>query len=266
LQTVCARTLGSTAFAKDTVNVDRETLLSVGRSLLEADPMTRAEMGQSLERLWPGVPAGSLAQVVTYLLPVIQVTPRGLWGQSGPAAWTTIEKWVGENLAPEPRLEDTVRRYLGAFGPASVADMRAWSGLPGLRDVVAGIRDQLIVLEGEDGAELLDLPHLPVVDEDVPAPPRFLPEYDNVLLGHSERSRFFVDDVIPRGWAGNLLVDGVFSGAWKLGKKRPLDLEIDLMRFIPKPELDAVVEEGERLLAFASPDSTRKNLIVRRSG
>jgi hypothetical protein len=135
LQPVMSRTLGSTAFARDSADVDRAVLLDMGRSLLEQSPMTRAELGPLLEATWPGVPGSSLAQVVTYLLPVIQVPPRGLWEQTGSARWATAEDWTGSGLLSDGRIEDIALRYLGAFGPASVSDMRVWSGLSGLRRV-----------------------------------------------------------------------------------------------------------------------------------
>jgi len=263
LQTVCARTLGSTAFAKDTEHLDRETLLEAGRSLLEDQSMTRAELGRLLEGRWPGVPPNSLAQVVTYLLPVVQVPPRGLWQQSGPAAWTTIERHTGSELVIESSVEDTVRRYLAAFGPASISDVRAWSGLPGLRDIVKEIRPQLRSYTDDKGVELLDLPEATLIDADVPSPPRFLPEYDNVLLGHSDRSRFFLEGIVPSGWRGNLLIDGLFSGAWKVsnGKAGAL-LEIDLKRKATRSELQAAVEEAERLLTVAYAGATGREVTV----
>jgi hypothetical protein len=265
LQPTLASVLGSTAFAKDTRDVDRGRLLSVGRELLEERPMTRAELGRSLEERWPGIPGPSLAQVVTYLLPVIQVPPRGLWGQTGPAAWTTIEKWAGAELPKLTDVERTVTRYLAAFGPASVPDIRAWSRLAGLRPVIEKMRAKLRVLVDESGTELFDLPDAPLLEEDIPAPPRLLPEYDNVLLGHADRSRFFIPGVDPPGWAGNLLVDGMFSGWWKFDPSPdPIRVEVGLLRRIPESELDAVSEEALRLVRFASPDSGPGDVSFRR--
>jgi hypothetical protein len=219
--------------------------------------MTRARLGPLLEAEWPGVPGASLAQVVTYLLPVVQVPPRGLWQQTGAAAWTTVESWTGSELMTGLPVEDVLRRYLAAFGPASVADMRAWSGLSGLKEIVDRMRPQLRVFRSESGVELLDVPDAPVVDDDTPAPPRFLPEYDNVLLGHSDRSRFFLEGVVPQGWVGNLLVDGMFSGGWKVHRGRGGHrMEIMLQRAIPRAEVEAVVEESNRLLAFVGPGNT----------
>ncbi|MGH8914851.1 MAG: winged helix DNA-binding domain-containing protein [Acidimicrobiia bacterium] len=262
---VFARTLGSTVFARDTTDVDREALLAMARGLLEERPMTRAELGPLLGERWPGIPVASLAQVATYLLPVIQVPPRGLWQQPGEAAWTTIESWVGRSLGAQSFAEGTIRRYLAAFGPASVGDMRMWSGMAGLREVVDRMRKpKLRRYRDERGTELLDLPQLSLVDEDTPAPPRFLPEYDNVLLGHNDRSRFFLEDIVPKAWTGNLLVDGVLSGAWKTAARRRPRLEIELARKISRSELEAVSEEAERLRAFTFPNIDDGEILLRR--
>jgi hypothetical protein len=262
LQAMLSRIFGSTVFARDTIAVDRDALLNMGRSLLEQRPMTRAELGPLLEETWPSIPGSSLAYVITYLLPVVQVPPRGLWQKSGTGRWTTVEHWTGKG--PEQgKVEDTVLRYLAAFGPASVSDIRAWSGLPGLRDVVERLRPDLRVYQDEKGLELLDLPDLALVDEGTPAPPRFLPEYDNVLLGHSDRSRFFVDGVVPPGWRGNLLVDGIFTGAWKVaGDRDGPSLEITVFRSVTKRQNREVAAEGERLLAFWAPESGKPEVVI----
>lgn len=99
-------------------------------------------------------------------------------------------------------------------------------------------------------------PTLPSSTRTSRRPPRFLPEYDNVLLGHADRSRFFIPGVIPPGWAGNLLVDGMYSGWWKLVTSQdPVRIELGLLRQIPDSDLDEVGEEARRLLRFAHPDS-----------
>jgi len=263
LQGTLAAVLGSTSFAKDTAGIDRAVLLDQGRSLLEERPMTRADLARALEERWPEMPGGSMAQVVTYLLPVIQVPPRWLWGRSGAATWTTIESWVGDGLPTATDRELVVTRYLAVFWPATVSDIRVWSRLNGLRQVVDGMRGRLRTRPGEDGAELLDDPEAPILDEDSPAPPRFLPEYDNVLLGHSDRSRFFIPGIVPPGWVGNLLVDGMFSGWWKVvrtGKGSRLD--VHLQRKVPRAEMRAVGQEAELLHAFAAPDATTREIRV----
>ncbi|MET0566865.1 MAG: winged helix DNA-binding domain-containing protein [Acidimicrobiia bacterium] len=263
LQATLAAVLGSTSFAKDTAGLDRAVLLDQGKSLLDKRPMTRADLARALEEKWPNVPGTSMAQVVTYLLPVIQVPPRGLWGRTGAATWTTIEGWIGSGLPAMRDHEQIVLRYLAAFGPATISDIRVWSRLNGLRQVVDGMRERLRTLRGPDGSDLLDLPDAPILDEDTPAPPRFLPEYDNVLLGHSDRSRFFTTGIVPPGWVGNLLVEGMFSGWWKMGRTgKTSKLEVHLLRKVPRAQVKALGQEAERLHLFAVPDAGHQAIEI----
>lgn len=144
LGAVLSRTFTSTSFAKDLEGVDRTALLAAARAFLEERPRTRAELGPLLAEQWPERAPASLAQAATYLLPVVQVAPRGLWNQKGPAAWTTIERWLGLPLGPAGPPDELIVRYLGAFGPAAQKDMRVWSGLTGLSDVVKRLRPSLV--------------------------------------------------------------------------------------------------------------------------
>jgi hypothetical protein len=133
---------------------------------------------------------------------MVHVTPRGIWQRSGPIALTTVEAWLGRSLDPVPDSDRTVLRYLAAYGPSSVADAQAWSRLTGLREAFDRLRPQLVVVQDEGGRELFDLPDAPRPDPETPAPPRFLPEYDNVLLAHADRARF-VDDAVRRRIQGD---------------------------------------------------------------
>jgi hypothetical protein len=203
----------------------------------------------------------SLAYAVTYLVPVVQVPPRGIWGKNAQATWTTAESWLGEPIGPaKPEAVDAlVLRYLAAFGPATVADIQTWSGLTRLREVTD--RLELRAYQGPDGAELLDLVDKELPTEDVPAPPRFLPEYDNLLLSHADRRR-----VIPHAypvplWPGNgatqgtLLIDGVWDAIWKITAEA---LTITPFRRLTAAEESAITDEAARLLAFAcSANPTR---------
>jgi hypothetical protein len=260
---VLARTFGSTAFAKDIEGVDRAALLTMARALLEERPRTRAELGPILSERWPDRAPGSLAQAATYLMPVVQVTPRGLWQRKGPAAWTTIENWLARPLEPAGPPDELIIRYLSAFGPAAQKDIRVWSGLAGLADVVKRLRPRLRAFIDEQGVELFDLPDASRPDPETPAPPRFLPEYDNLLLSHSDRSRFFDGDLIPKGWVGNLLVDGMYVGSWKIERsQRSAVLDIELGRKLRRPELKEVTAEGSRLLDFTDPTIAQHEVRV----
>jgi hypothetical protein len=256
LQPVLARTFGSTQFAKDAAGVPIEDLLAFGRTLLEEEPRTRAELHPLLSQRWPKSVGPSLAQAVTYHLAVVQVTPRGVWGETGPARWTTTEAWLGHSPAQRGTVETLILRYLAAFGPASVPDMRVWSGLAGLREVVEKLRPRLKVFKAESGTELFDLPDAPRPDPDTPAPPRLLPEYDNLLLSYQDRSRFFLDDVVPPGWAGNVMVDGFYAGHWRPPHRQRGKTRLAVsVRELPRQQLVDLNFEVQAMLKLVAPDS-----------
>ena len=270
MQSVLERTFASSAFAKNIAGVEFDTLLAAGRALLEERPRTRAELRPFLAERWPGYDADSLASAIGFLLPVVHVTPRGLWGQSGQARLTTIEAWLGRPLDPDPTPDTAVLRYLAAFGPATVADVRIWSRLTGLRAVIERLRPRLVTFRDERGRELFDLPDAPRLDPETPAPPRFLPEYDNILLSHDDRGRIIGDTgslPMPDGRGGELgsvLVDGFLGGMWRMTRQRgKARLLIEAGSSWTKADQTAVAEEGARLLAFAVPNAPDHDIHVR---
>ena len=259
LSPVMARTYGSTQFSKHVAGVPLDQLLEYGRGLLEKSPSTRAELHPLLAQRWPVSEATALAQAVTYLLPVIQVPPRGVWGKKGPAKWTTTEAWLGTSPHQGGSIDGLIFRYLRTFGPASVQDMRVWSGLAGLREIVDKIRPQLRVFRDEGGTELFDVPEGPTPDSDIPALPRFLPEYDNLLLSHANRSRFFQGDLTPPGWVGNVLIDGFYAGHWKVDAKRGTTRLHIHVKKPPRDQISDLNEEAGRLLSLIAPHESERD-------
>ena len=251
----------------DVAGVESDVLLAAGRQLIEQAPRTRPELGALLAERWPGKDPASLAQAITYLVPAVQVPPRGIWGKGGQARWTSAEAWLGRELDAHPSRERLVIRYLAAFGPATVSDIQAWSGLTRLREVVEPLRAELRTFRGEDGVELFDLPDAPRPGSERPAPPRFLPEYDNLLLSHADRTRFITGGErvpIRPGMGsrhGTLLVDGLFRATWQIMLKRDTAI-LDVEPFARLPERDAILEEGERLLAFAAASAARYDIRI----
>jgi Winged helix DNA-binding domain len=255
------RTFRGQPWGRNLSDLDIEEVLEAGRGLVEAKPMTSAQIGPLLLERWPDRDRASLAAAVRYLLPMVQVPPRGIWGAGGRAAVTTAEHWLGRPLGKNTAPDRMILRYLAAFGPATVADMRTWSGLAGLREVIERLRPGLRTFRDEHGRELFDVPDAPLPDPDTPAPPRFLPTFDNIVLSHDDRSRI-VSDQDRRRFAeaarwnvGSLLVDGFVGGSWRITRgPGAATLEINPLKTLAKPEIGAVTEEGGRLLAFAAGD------------
>ncbi len=264
VQPVLERTFAGAPF--DIEGIDRQELLAAGRSLLAENPLTRPELGAALALRWPDHDPASLAQAITYLLPVVQVPPRGLWGKGGAARWTTAETWLDRPGGAGFSREDMVLRYLAAFGPATTRDVQTWSGLTRLGEVVDRLRPRLCTFRGETGAELFDLPDAPRPDPAEPVPPRFLPEYDNLLLSHADRSRFIPGGEpvpLPPGLgarSGTLLVDGFVRAIWTIRRQRAsATLHIEAFDRLDGRE-NAIREEGARLLGVAAADADEREL------
>ena len=261
-------------FGRNLGGVDLAELRAVAAVLLAETPLTRGQLGERLSSRWPDRDPSSLAYGATHLLQLIQVPPRGLWGSTGPATWFLASAWLdtpAPALGPAPYsspsplsglapLDDLVLRYLGAYGPATVRDIQAWSGLSRLREVTDRLGARLRTFTGPDGAEFLDLPDAPRPDADVPAPPRFLPEYDNLLLSFADRSRVIPGTrpvPLPPGngaTTGTLLIDGFWAADWTITRGRDLTvLEVRPFGPLGVARQDAVGTEGRRLLEFAAP-------------
>jgi hypothetical protein len=256
-------------FGRRVEGMDIATLLAAGRALLEEKPLTNSELAARLKERWPERDGQSMAYAVQYLSGLVQVTPRGLWGRSGKAALTTAEHWLGREMGPAMAAEELVRRYLAAFGPASVPDMQNWSRVTRLREVFEGLRGELRTFGDESGRELFDVPDGVFADEDAPAPVRFLPVYDNVVLGHEDRSRIVPADVAP-GYAnaggrnvGTVLIDGFVAGPWWIEKEnRDVRLVINLAVEPGGAVRGSLEEEGRELLAFQAPEAERREVVV----
>jgi DNA glycosylase AlkZ-like len=257
------RRYGSTASAKAAASVDRTELLSAAADLLAEEPRTRSELGVELAKRWPDVEGSALAYTAAYLLPLVQVPPRGLWRTSGAVRMTTIRQWLGETPTPSPNLHQLVRRYLYAFGPATAADFRAWSGLANLGDLFASV-DGLRTFSDEQGRTLYDAADGLLVDADVEAPVRFLPPFDNAILGHHDRSRIVPQEFRALIAGGDrlmrvFLVDGFVAGNWTIANDTLL---VQPFRRLDAGESKGVRAEAEQLLDFLSPGTKKRMLRI----
>jgi winged helix DNA-binding protein len=274
MRSVHARTVySSSPDGRSLEGLDIEELLAAGRKLVEERPRTRAELGPLLGERWPGRDTASLARAVNYLLPMAHVPPRGIWGSGGRTTLTTVEAWLGRSPDPEASADAVVLRYLAAFGPATTADIRTWSGMSGVAEVVERLRQTLRVFRDERGRELFDLPAAPRPDPDTPAPPRFLPEYDNVLLSHADRTRIISNEHRKRlttnngRSAGTVLVDGFVAGTWRI--KRDVGtatLSVATLKRLSRKEAAAVTDEGTGLLSFVAPEVKARRVQIAPAG
>ena len=242
--------------------VDIEALVAVGRALLEERPRTAKELGRLLQERWPDRDPATLARAIRHLVPLVQVPPRGVWGKSGQATHTTAEAWLGRPLIPDSSPHEMVLRYLGAFGPATVKDVQTWSGLTRLGEIVERLRPRLLSFRDEYGRELFDLPEAPRPAPETPSRPRFLPEFDNLILSHADRTRIISYDyrkviaskngMVP----ATVLVGGFVRGTWKIERiRRKATLVVEPFEPLPKEDHDALADEGAGLLAFAAADA-----------
>ena len=259
LQPVLDRGFASSPFARNVAGADLDAVLAAGRVLLAERPRTRAELRRLLGPRWPGIDPPSLAYVVTHLEPTVQVPPRGVWGKTGQATYTTTEAWLGRRVERGQAPEELVTRYLAAFGPATVADLQSWCGLTRMGEVVDRLRPQLRTFRGEQGNTYLDLLDAPRPDPETPVPPRFLPEYDNILLSHADRSRVIAHDRAvplppgPGAASGTVLIDGFWRATWRITRQRgAATLNVATFDRLSGRQAAAVIEEGSRLLAFAA--------------
>lgn len=389
-----ARDRELTNFRKGLAGVDLDRLAALARGLVEAEPRTMKQLREALQTEWPDADPQALAIAARCKLPLVQVTPRGLWGRSGQVALTTAEHWLGRgpadrSMAPPatapganpssasasasaqgasspvapapgssspsaaargaaswgaalpaapaqsssspfaaapsaaspavtsssapapgssspsaaapsaasptptapgvaspaapapgstpssatapdatappaspaattPSPDATVLRYLAAFGPASVKDMQTWAGLTRLREVFERLRPQLVTFRDEGGVELFDLPDAPRPDAETPAPPRFLPEFDNLLLSHADRTRVVPAEYRGRSWVGNqahctFLVDGFLAGVWRLAEGV---LVMEPFGTLSKAQRADLAEEAVRMLDTMHPGTS----------
>ncbi|MDP9364385.1 MAG: winged helix DNA-binding domain-containing protein [Chloroflexota bacterium] len=245
-------------FGRRLAGLDRDELATAGRTLVEERPRTPSELGRLLAERWPDRDPEALAQAIRAWVPLVQVPPRGVWGRGGPIAHTSAEVWVGRPAETEASLDDLVLRYLASFGPASVKDVQTWSGLTRLGAVFERLRPRLIAFRDEAGVELFDRPEAPRPDPEMPAPPRFLYDFDNLLLSHADRSRVVTEayrrqEFPPNVQPSVLLVDGVTAGTWTTERQRGrATLAIRPLRPLSCGERVAVAEEGARLLTFVA--------------
>ncbi|MFI6318854.1 winged helix DNA-binding domain-containing protein [Nonomuraea sp. NPDC050556] len=246
-------------YRRELDGIDLDEVAAAGREVMaDGVPRSMTELARTLTDRWPGPgprPLGEL--LVAALIPMVQLPPRGLWRVKGGVRNVPLAAWLGREIDPpsgngaDPVGQALVRRYLAAYGPAATADLRAWSGLAGLPAAVAAVRDELVSFRDERGRELLDLPDAPRPDPETPAPVRFLPAFDNAILGYHDRGRIIDDTHRLLSVAGTrvALVDGRVSATWTVEAGT---VTVTPLRAFSQAERAAVEEERQRLAEFLS--------------
>jgi len=249
---------------------DMDKLLAEARRFFAARPATFDAVRAHLAARFPVSDERAMGYAVRTHLPLVQVPDGSAWGFPAAADFALAEEWLGESIPTgSDGLPAIVWRYLAAFGPASVTDAQSWSGIGGLRATFEGLRGGLVTFRDESGRELFDLPDAPRPREETLAPVRFLPEYDNLVLAHDDRSRFVADEHRARLVTKNLqipgtfLVDGFVAGTWKIERKRKsVSLTLTSFGKLAKKDLRALYDEGEALLEFVEPDAAAREVVV----
>ena len=238
--------------------VDLDELAAAAREALADDePRTNGEIVSVLAARWPGPDRRALGEIMLALVPTAQAPPRALWRSTAGVRTVALARWLGRDPDPpdpdgdHPVGQRLVRRYLAAYGPAASADVRAWCGLAGLPAAVAALRDELVTFRDTRGRTLLDLPGASRPDPDTPAPVRFLPAFDNAVLGYHDRSRIIDDAYRNLSVAGArfVLVDGRVAATWTVDAGVVV---VTPLRALTRAERAAVTAEGGAVAAFLS--------------
>jgi hypothetical protein len=237
----------------DSRDIERAVIEGAVREVLAEGPLAQKEIGLRLAGRFP-YPATQLGQLARCVAPLAQLPPRGCWKASGGVVYDFVDRWTGVPMA-EPDVPELVRRYLRAFGPATAADVTAWSAVTRLGPVLKAM-DDLVQHEDEDGRVLYDVAGAPIADEDVPAPVRLLGTYDNVWLSHAARDRV-TDADARKSWMGTNggVGNTLFAGGWLAGIWRVVDDRVDIDRLHrtftrqEQTELDEEIARVEALLA-----------------
>jgi hypothetical protein len=243
--------------------LDVEALVPVARTALAEQPRTFNELRPLLREAFPHIDERALGYVVRTRLPLVMSPTDDRWSFPADSRFGLAEEWLDAPLAREGGAEALVLRYLAAFGPATVADFQQWSGLQGMKPVLEAMRPQLAVFRGDRKRELFDLPCAPRPAAETPAPVRFLPEFDNLLLSHADRTRVLPDAyrrLVLGAKNGRIpatfLVDGVVAGTWRTDRKKDVaTLTLSPFAGLGKGTAIDLEAEGGALLRFIEQDA-----------
>jgi hypothetical protein len=251
------------ALPKDRLRgLDAAAVTEFARGVFGECPRTFGDLRERLREVFPGGDDRVMGYAVRLLVPLVVVPDDSDWALAADGEFALAEDWLGKGRAAGGSVEALVPRYLAAFGPATAADMQRWSGLKGLKPVFEALRPPLAVFLDERKRELFDLPEAPRPPEDTAAPVRFLPEFDNVLLGCDDRARIVAEEHRPRLVTKNLLVpatflvDGFVAGTWRVDRtKKAATFTVSPFAKLSRGTKDELGAEAEKLARFLEPEA-----------
>jgi hypothetical protein len=257
---------GDAILRNRTLGVDVETLYDEGRAFFTKTPAPFDAFREHLERKYPRLDTRAQAYTVRMGVPLVMRPEETTWGFPTNSVFISADAWLGARIPTQAAQPDAlILRYLAAFGPATPGDAQVWSGLGGLRDAFERLRPKLVTFRDERKRELFDLPGAPRPDTETPAPVRFLPEFDNALLAHDDRTRLIAAEHRAAVFTKNLLVlgtflvDGFVAGTWSLAaRKKAATLQLAPFGRLAKKDAAALEAEGERLVEFLAPDAAAR--------
>ena len=245
--------------------IDPFALADEARPFLREQPRTQDEVRDFLGAQHPKLDVRMLGHAVRLHLPLVQVPEPGAGSWDFPAMprFALADPWLGRPLGTKTDPAGLISRYLAAFGPASARDFQTWSGFAA-RETLETLRGTLRVSHDEQGRELFDLPDAHLPGGDVPAPVCFLPEYDNLLLAHADRTRIVADVFRPQVFlpglrvAATFLVDGFVRGTWKVTRaKQTVTITLTAFAALSRKERATAIAAAEPLAGFLEPEATK---------
>lgn len=259
IQPALARGLRS-FFGARAKGLDIDRLIQIAKPYLEAEQPAIGALRDKLQEHFPDQDKQAMAYAVRSYLPLVQIPPSGTWGVGTRATYTSAESWLGR--AEPADLGALFRRYLAAYGPASVMDFQTWTGMISLKSQIVATLNELAEYRDDAGKACYDLPDLSLADPDEPAPIRFLPEYDNILIAHRDRRRILPEEHRKKVFVsagrvlGSVLIDGFVGAIWRVEQdKTRATLQVSLFEDAAEVARDAIEAEGLALLRFIAEDA-----------
>ena len=208
-----------------------------------------------------------MAYAARQLLPLVQAASDTPYGFSPGGEFVLAKAYLGKDVAAATEPTALLRRYLAAWGPATPADFSGWSGLKGVAPLFEALGDDLVTFRDDRKKVLYDLKDAPRPGGHIPAPPRFVPDFDAVTQGHQDRARILPAEHAPRVASKNLqvppmlLVDGFVAGTWKL-EVRPKTATVTVTPFESFSARDREAVEAEAIALAKTFEPTAQAAVL----